>query len=62
MLPRTIACETCGEKADVRAYGRVVYSSADPGQIVMEPEIDSIHLTVDCPRLWRVRAGVSPRT
>ena len=49
MLPRTIACETCGEKAYVRSFGRVVYASGGPGQIVMKPEIQSMHLTVDCP-------------
>lgn len=50
MLPRTITCENCGEKAYTRAYGRVVYASGGPGQIVVEPEIETINLTIDCPR------------
>jgi hypothetical protein len=50
MLPRTIQCEICGETARVRAYGRVVYESEGAGQVVVEPKIHSVHLTVDCPR------------
>jgi DNA-directed RNA polymerase subunit RPC12/RpoP len=50
MLPRTIACENCGERASVRGYGRVVYASGGPGQIVVEPEIERVHLTIDCPK------------
>lgn len=50
MLPRTITCENCGAKAYTRAYGRVVYASGGPGQIVVEPEIETINLTIDCPR------------
>jgi hypothetical protein len=49
MLPRTVVCENCGQKAYVRAYGRVVYDAAGPSQIVSEPEIESINLTIDCP-------------
>jgi hypothetical protein len=53
MLPRTIACDDCGQKALVRAYGRVEYDwrqDGPDGQIATEPVINSVRLTIDCPR------------
>lgn len=49
MLPRSILCEDCGEKAVVRGYGRVEYAwdRADDGTTILE--IRSVRLTVDCP-------------
>jgi DNA-directed RNA polymerase subunit RPC12/RpoP len=53
MLPRTIACEDCGEKAFVRAYGRIEYdwgpACAEDDQVATQPLIKCVRLTIDCP-------------
>jgi hypothetical protein len=52
MLPRTVACDDCGKKALVRAYGRVEYDweqDGPDGQIATQPVISSVRLTIDCP-------------
>jgi hypothetical protein len=49
MLANYVPCEICGHSAAVRGYGRVVYDSGSPGQIVVEPKIHAVHLTIDCP-------------
>jgi rubredoxin len=53
MLPRTVLCDDCREKAYVRAYGRLEYDwgQDDPGgQFATEPVVKSVRLTIDCPR------------
>ena len=49
MLANSISCEICGQTAAVRGYGRVVYDGGSPGQVVVEPKIHAVHLTIDCP-------------
>jgi hypothetical protein len=49
MLPISVSCEICGQTAAVRGYGRVVYEGGSPGQVVAEPKIHAVHLTIDCP-------------
>jgi ribosomal protein S27E len=49
MLPKSVSCEICGQTAAARGYGRVVYDGGSPGQVVVEPKIHAVHLTIDCP-------------
>ncbi len=49
MLAISVPCEICGRTAAVRGYGRVVYDGGGPGQVVVEPKIHAVHLTIDCP-------------
>jgi ribosomal protein S27E len=49
MLPNSVSCEICGRTAAIRGYGRVVYDGGAPGQVVVEPKIHAVHLTIDCP-------------
>jgi hypothetical protein len=56
MFPRAVACEDCGERAYVRAYGRIEYDrwqgidDVASGQIATLPKIIAVQLTIDCPR------------
>jgi rRNA maturation protein Nop10 len=66
MLPRTVTCEDCGEKAFVRAYGRVEYdwSPDEPehGQIATKPRIKLLRLTIDCPKCGVKTQDIHPRS
>lgn len=49
MLPRAVTCEECGERAEVRGYGRVEYAwdRSDGGTTTLQ--IKAVRLTIDCP-------------
>jgi hypothetical protein len=49
MLPRTVFCEECGEKANVRGYGRVEYDWREDGHVASTVQIKAVRLTIDCP-------------
>jgi transcription elongation factor Elf1 len=50
MLPRSVTCEECGEKAIVRGYGRVEYDWDQTGHVATTLKIKVVRLTIDCPR------------
>jgi endogenous inhibitor of DNA gyrase (YacG/DUF329 family) len=50
MLPRTIACAECGERAVVRGYGRVQFEWEPCDQGPRQLDIKAIRLTTDCPK------------
>jgi DNA-directed RNA polymerase subunit RPC12/RpoP len=49
MLPRTISCDECGEKAIVRGYGRLEYDWEPTAHAVTTLQIKAVRLTIDCP-------------
>jgi hypothetical protein len=49
MLPQSVSCDECGEKANVRGYGRIEYDWDDTDDPVATPQLRTIRLTVDCP-------------
>jgi hypothetical protein len=49
MLPQSVTCEECGEKAYVRAYGRIEYDWDDAADPVTAVKLRSVRLTIDCP-------------
>jgi len=50
MLPRTVTCEECRERAIVRGYGRVEYDWDQAGHVATILKIKFARLTIDCPR------------
>jgi DNA-directed RNA polymerase subunit RPC12/RpoP len=49
MLPRTVSCEECGERAIVRGYGRVEYTWHQTDHVATTLEIELVRVTIDCP-------------
>lgn len=52
MLPATVQCEDCGQKAIVRGYGRIEYDwpkTINSGNESTTPDISLVRLTIDCP-------------
>jgi hypothetical protein len=49
MLPKTVHCEQCDQKAKVCGYGRVEYDWPESDDPAATPEIRCVRLIVDCP-------------
>jgi hypothetical protein len=50
MLPRSVTCEECGERAIVRGYGRVEYDWKQTSHTATTLQIKMLRLTIDCPK------------
>jgi hypothetical protein len=53
MVPKAVICEDCGHTAEVHSCGRIEYDwpkTTAGGSVATMPIINSIRLTIDCPK------------